>query len=370
MRLSLPFRPADRSLQVALQPTLAPHVHHVSRWHARAVGVVALALATATAGCSRKSAPHRSTDGYETVELRYQATTGNVSVAELAESLGYLAPIKLTYVGNTISGPQDIQTVATGDADFGGAFNGAIVKLVAAKVPIKAVIGYYGVDDKVGMSFYTLEQSPIRGPRDLIGKKIGVNTLGAHSEFMVKEYLARQGLTAAEPGQVTLVVVPPISTEYALRQKQIDVAALSSIFKDKALARGGLTELFSDYQLFGTFTAGSYVMTDKFLRENPRTARKFVEAAAKAIEWTRTTPRSEVVARFTQIIEARHRAEDTSIVQYWQSTGIAGRGGLIAPKEFDVWIDWLVKDHQLTAGEVTSAAVYTNELNPYASDIN
>ncbi len=59
-----------------------------------------------------------------------------MSPIELAEDLGYLAPIRLHFVGSTVSGPQSVQAVVTGDTDFGGAFNGAIIKLVAAKAPI------------------------------------------------------------------------------------------------------------------------------------------------------------------------------------------------------------------------------------------
>src|SRR6185369_14782779 len=94
--------------------------------------------------CKRSDAagasPNR--DGLEQLELRYQGFTGQVTYPELAEDLGLLAPIKLNYVGNTISGPQDIQSVVSGDTDYGGAFNGAVIKLIAAKAPIKAVVGY------------------------------------------------------------------------------------------------------------------------------------------------------------------------------------------------------------------------------------
>src|ERR1700712_3087236 len=76
----------------------------------------------------------------EKLELRYQGWASKVLLPELAEDLGYLAPVKLNWVGNTISGPQDIQATVTGDVDFGGAFNGSIVKLVAAHAPVKAVI--------------------------------------------------------------------------------------------------------------------------------------------------------------------------------------------------------------------------------------
>src|SRR6185295_18019754 len=111
-----------------------------------------------------------------------------------AESLGYLAPLRLKYVGSIFSGPQSVQAAATGDTDFGGAFNGAILNLLAGKAPIRSVIGYYGVDELRQTSFFTLNGSAIRSARDLIGKKIAVNTLGAHSEFMIKEYLTRDGL--------------------------------------------------------------------------------------------------------------------------------------------------------------------------------
>src|SRR5690242_5290507 len=138
----------------------------------------------------------------ETLELRYQGSVGAVTFPELAEELGYLSPLKLAWIGNTISGPQDIQAAATGQTDFGGAFNGAIVKLAAAKAPIKAVIGYYGSDKDSYVGYFVADGSPIKGPRDLIGKKIGVNTLGAHLEAVVKEYLKRGGLTPEEIKQV------------------------------------------------------------------------------------------------------------------------------------------------------------------------
>jgi ABC-type nitrate/sulfonate/bicarbonate transport system substrate-binding protein len=117
--------------------------------------------------------------------LRYQGWASRVIFPELAADLGYLAPITLKWVGNTISGPQDIQAAVTGDTDFGGAFNSAIERLVAAGAPIKAVIGNSGTDKDTWPGLYVLSGGAINGPRDLLGKKITVNTLGAHDEFMI-----------------------------------------------------------------------------------------------------------------------------------------------------------------------------------------
>jgi len=333
--------------------------HHPAAW-------VVLMLAAAWSGCSGKPEARSAGDGaLETLELRYQGSNSAVLLHELAEDLGYLSPLKLKWVGNTISGPQDIQTVVTGDVDVGGAFNGAIIKLVSAKAPIRAIVGYYGVDDQTWSGFFVKEDSPIRSPRDLIGKKISVNTLGAHSEFMVREYLTRAGLTPEEIKQVTLLVIPPINGEQALRQGQVDVAALGSIFRDKALERGGLRRLFSDHELYGTFTAGSLVVTHKTLRERPNAVRKLVEGTGRAIEWARSQPREVVRQRMTDIIKKRGRGEDPTIVQYWRSPGIALPGGRIADREFQIWIDWLTRDGVLKPGQIALRDLFTNEFSAF-----
>jgi len=115
--------------------------------------------------------------GLGAVTLRYQGSANNVLLPELAQDLGFFSKVKLDWVGNTISGPQDIQSAATGQTDFGGAFSGAVVKLIKAGAPVKAVVNYYGEDAKTFNGFYVKVASPIHTPRDLIGKKVAVNTL-------------------------------------------------------------------------------------------------------------------------------------------------------------------------------------------------
>lgn len=329
--------------------------------------LVVLALLAAGCGSGAQGSAPRNAEGYEKLKLRMEGFSGNVLFPELAQDLGYLAPLTLEYVGNSISGPANIQNVVTGDIDVGGAFNGAVIKLIAAGAPIRAVIGYYGADEQTWSGFFVLEDSPIRSPRDLIGKKIAMNTLGAHSEFMLKEYLRRNGLSAEQAAQVTLVVTPPVNSEQALRQKQVDVATLGGILRDKALERGGVRLLFSDFQLFGKFTAGSYVMTTRFIRENPKTARKFVEATGKAIEWARNTPREQVIARYESIVAKRKRNEDPSPLQYWKSPGVGSPRGLLSNKEFQIWLDWLVRDGQLAPGQLKADDLYTTQFDTGAS---
>ncbi|MBO0848538.1 MAG: ABC transporter substrate-binding protein [Pseudonocardia sp.] len=323
------------------------------------LGLSLAGVAVAAVGCG-------TAGGRNTRALRYQGWTGQVIPPELAADLGYLEDLKLEWVGNTISGPQDIQSAATGQVDFGGAFNGAVVKLAAAHAPITAVMGYYGKDQAEWTGYFVLEDSPIRSARDLIGRKVGMNTLGAHSEAMLDIYLQRNGLSKDEIGKVEPIVVPPVNTEQSLRQRQIEVAALDDVLREKALARGGVRTLFSDYALLGAFTAGTYVIKNSFIDRNPETVRAFVSGVGKAIEWSRTTPREQVIERFTKIVADRGRNEDTDSLRYWKSYGVAGPGGLIKDQELQVWIDWLTDRGDIQPGSVKAGDLYTNRFNPYA----
>ncbi|MFE5809040.1 ABC transporter substrate-binding protein [Streptomyces sp. NPDC056491] len=321
------------------------------------ISAAAVSCGTATAGSGGSGAQIKT--------LKYQGSAGAVTLPELAADLGYLEDLKLEWVGNTISGPQDIQSAATGQTHFGGAFNGAIVKLASSKAPIKAVISYYGVDEASFSGYYVLEDSPIRSARDLLGKKIGMNTLGAHSQAVLDIYLSRNGLAKADSSKVESLVVPPVNTDQVLRQKQIDVGVLGGILRDKAVAAGGIRPLFSDFDLLGKFSAGSYIMTERFIKQNPDTARTFVTGVAKAIEWARTTPREEVIARQTEIVKKRGRNEDASTLQYWRSYGVAEQGGRIEDKEFQLWLDWLGERGDIKPGQLKPADLYTNEFNGF-----
>jgi ABC-type nitrate/sulfonate/bicarbonate transport system substrate-binding protein len=335
---------------------------HLTIMSAAAAVVIAMTVSGCGGGAAGATSAGGSAGGAtEVKELRYQGWANTVTLPELAQDLGYFGDVKLNWVGNTISGPQDIQSAATGQTDFGGAFAGAVVKLVEAGAPVKAVINYYGEDEKTFNGFYVKEDSPIRSARDFIGKKIAVNTLGAHADAVITTYLQKNGLSAEEIKQVQLVVVPPNDTEEAIRRGQVDAGSLGSILQDKAIANGGLRSVFSDAELFGTFAGGPYVLRTDFIAKNPNTTRTFTTGVAKAIEWERTTPREEVIARFTKILQERGRNENPAALQYWKSVGVPAKGE-IKDEDFTRWGKWL-KDTGIVNGELDPKKIYTNEFN-------
>jgi ABC-type nitrate/sulfonate/bicarbonate transport system substrate-binding protein len=324
-----------------------------------------IAIVTGVSGCGSTDNAAAASGGSQAKVLRYQGWANQVTLPELAQDLGYLGDVKLKWVGNTISGPQDIQAAQTGATDFGGAFNGAVAKLITSGAPLKAVITYYGSDEHAFNGFYVLDNSSIRGPRDLIDKKIGVNTLGGHNEAVIHTYLSKAGLSEDDIKKVQLVPLPPPNTDQALRAGQIDVAALSGQFREQTLAKGGVRAVFTDSQFFGDFSAGTYVLKDDFITKNPDTVKAFVTGVAKAIEWTKATPHDAVIARYTKIIEARGRNESTDSLKYWHSTGVATKDGVIEDADFTRWSDWLAATSGVKNLDVKS--LYTNEFNPAAT---
>jgi ABC-type nitrate/sulfonate/bicarbonate transport system substrate-binding protein len=332
----------------------------------RGLGACLLALSLVSlSACDSKPATAPASGELETLEFRYPGSAGWVTQEELAEDLGYLAPVKLVNIGMSTGGPQGIQMVLSGDADISSqSFNGAVVKVVASGAPVTAVIAAYGSTRDALGGYYVLDDSAIHGPRDLIGKKMGVNTVGAQMEFMLREYLSRGGLSKEEIEQVELVVIPPGSGEQLLRQRQVDVTA---IYFGIGTERGGLRRLFRDDDLYGSLPVGAYVMSNRFLTENPNTSRHVIGAIARATEWTKTTPLEEVHARLYKIIEKRQRNENPALIKYWTGLGLeAAPYGALRDEDFQIWIDWLIRDGQLQPGQVDLKKVYTNAFNPHA----
>ncbi|GIJ00075.1 ABC-type nitrate/sulfonate/bicarbonate transport system substrate-binding protein [Sediminihabitans luteus] len=323
-------------------------------------GVLVLALTA----CSASSATTRD-DG--TTVLRYQGAVASVGYPELAEDLGYFEDVELEWVGDVTGGPASIQAAVTGETDYGNAFNGAIAKLASTGAGVTSVITYYGADDLTASHFYALEGSGVTGARDLIGKKVGVNTLGAQSETVLRDWLAHEGLSRDEIDEVELVVIPPVNAEQVLREGQVDAVSLGGVLQDTALERGGLTALFGEADLYGEFGYGSIIFRDDFIARNEDAVADFVQGTARAIRWAQTSPPEEVRERYVSILEERDRGETTDLVKYWKSTSIPTPGGVIQEDEISRWVEWLEDDGQIEPGSLDVPDLYTNEYNPYAN---
>ena len=339
------------------------------RWGAFAVIAMALGLALGLSACGGGSnaTADNGSGGDETTTIRYQAGAGTISPLEIADALGYLGDLQITSVGDVTGGPESIQAVATGQADISSiAFDGSIVKAISAGANVKAVIGAYGSNKLSYAALYTLAGSPIKSAKDLVGKKIGVNTLGANEEAFIKLWLKKEGLSADEIGGVQFVVIPPVNAEEALREKQLDGVVLGGALAELAISNGGVTAVAKDIDVLGDYTGNSLVMNNDFIASNPKTTKTLVGGLAKAVSWLQTTPRAQVIKVAEKVAAERGRPEDKESLKFWKSQGVANQGGVIEPKEFSTWIKLQEEEGELQSGQVTLDDAYTNQFNPYS----
>jgi len=319
-------------------------------------------ITLAASGCARSGAQA----GEQDKVLQYLVSPGAVNLAELAEGLGYFDTIRLEIVGNSVGGPESIQLAATGEIDFGISFQGAILKSHAKGVKVKAVVASSGTSGGNGLYGYVLEDSGIRSGRDLIGKKVAVNILGANLEFATKAYLKQEGLTDDEIRTVSFITLPASNYEQGLRSRQVDLVLLSGINQEVALSHGGIRELFAERDVVGEYVSNSFFFSEAYIRNNPDTVREFTAGVARAIEWVRNTPLDEVKAKLAEILEKRGTKENTSLVRYFRKPGIASEGGLLSEHDFQIVLDWLEANGEIAKGAVNVRDVFTNEFNPYA----
>jgi len=330
-------------------------------------GLAAAAIvATAASACGGASGAAQDADG--TTTLRYQTGPGLMNYAELADALGYYEDVELKYVGQVQGGPEALRALATDQIDFANAFQGAIAKVVATGVPVTAVVASYGSTDDVDMQLITLDKSPIRSGKDLIGKKVAVNTLGANSEAIIDTYLVDEGLTPEEIAEVTLVPLPGVNQEAALRDGTVDAALLSFATKEFALKNGGLRTLATDTDFVGSYNGGSYAVADSLIEQNPEAAEEFTAGIAKAIEFEQTHSVEEVREVYGGWLDAQGRSEEKEVYALWSGNGVATKGGVLDEKDFEIWLDWLDAEGEVDADELDVDEIFTNEFNPYAEE--
>lgn len=321
--------------------------------------VLAASLVTALAGCGDDTE-----DAAQARVIEYSNGAGSGNLAEIADALGYLAAFELKRIGDSSGGPESLQQLASGDIDFAMSYNGAIIKVASAGVPITSVITYSGSTEKVGNSILVPEDSSIRGPKDLVGKKVAVNTLGANYEAILDTYLRRGGLTEDEIAKVTLVPLPGVASEGGLREGRVEAGVFGRGARESALAAGGLRTLVSDYELFGDYNIGTVVLADEFIEKHRDVAEEFVEGLAKANDWLAEHTIEEARELLTDYLIERGRDEEVEALRFWVGNGVGTEHGQIQAKDFELPLEWLVAEGEIDPKSFDLEDIWTNDLNP------
>jgi NitT/TauT family transport system substrate-binding protein len=145
--------------------------------------------------------------------------------------------------------------------------------------------------------------SGITTGKDLEGKTVGVNTRNNVIWLYARAWIKATG---GDPDKVTYKEIPHPQMEDALRQKQVDAGYMVIPYVALATAKPEFKAIGHPYSTVQLgVDVGQYLTTSKFLTERPETAKKFIRALRRGIEWynaNRGKPELlSIVSGFTRI---------------------------------------------------------------------
>lgn len=288
----------------------------------------------------------------EEVKFRYLASQGGLSAHELAAELGYFdgTGITIENVGYATGGPASLIALASGDVEIGSAATSAVLNSIIGGNDFVAAYPSNGINDEVQSIFYVLEDSPIRDIKDIAGKTVAVNTLGAHLDYTIREALHSVGLPSDAANQI---VVPGPQLEQVLRSGQVDVSAFGywqTTFEGAAKQKGGLRAIFDDTDVLGEIAGGFIVLRRDFIEKHPEAAKVFVEQSERALDYARENP-EETKKIFVKALA--ERGENPDIAQFFRGYGVRP-GGKAVERDLQFWIDVLVREGKLKEGQLSA----------------
>jgi NitT/TauT family transport system substrate-binding protein len=142
--------------------------------------------------------------------------------------------------------------------------------------------------------------SPVRTPKDLEGKTIGINTLQAIAEVTAKAALARY---AVDVNTLKFVEVPFPDMVPALAQGRVDAAFVVEPFLTAGLDAGNRVAVHAFEETMPGLTVATYFTTEKWAKSNPALLRRFVTAMNQSLDYARTQPDAvrAIVPTYTRI---------------------------------------------------------------------
>ncbi|MDR1609058.1 MAG: ABC transporter substrate-binding protein [Deltaproteobacteria bacterium] len=267
--------------------------------------------------------------------------------------------LKMDFIG-TVPTPQYVAAVVSGRIDVSpGSHINRTIAGISAGAKILAVAGKTESTERVPhMIGIVPKSSPIKEAKDLIGKKIGIPTIGGCNEYTPYAWLGKNGVTDPKT-KVEVIVLPEKNLEQVLRQGEIDLAMIHKV-PSEIVRQGEFKIIFSDYDVWGSDGGQTpFYFSTEFIKKEPETVRAFVASIAEIVNWANANPDE------TRAITAKRTNTSFDYVneRYYSPNAI------IRPETAQVWIDLLTSYGEIKPG-ITLEQIYTNEFNPYYKQAN
>jgi ABC-type nitrate/sulfonate/bicarbonate transport system substrate-binding protein len=263
-----------------------------------------------------------------------------------------------------------LQALLANNVDVAGSAWPTWINIVARGGKIKALLGTIvsTKDNRSGNSgLLVLDESGIRTIKDLVGKRIAVNVLGAEADYVIRKYLKNNGISIS---QVELVVVPSENQEQMLRSRQVDAASWTTsggAYFEMTVEKGGIRELpgTRNYDVKGESVRHGIGFRNDFIAKHPDAVQKYIRAydVTRRLMYDFFQKDPEGVRKAYADISAE-KGGNPRLAKYYQATSWTPDFPFIRDQDFQWWIDRFVEDGVLKQGQIKPSDIYTNEFNP------
>jgi NitT/TauT family transport system substrate-binding protein len=210
-----------------------------------------------------------------------------------------------------------VQLVAAGWTPFAIASGDQVLKARAQGMPIVTVVNWFR---RFPVAVVALEESGIRGPADLVGRKVGVpETFGAASYIGWRALAASTGL---EEEDVQLEVIGYAALEN-LTVGRVEAAVVYANNEPVQLDQRGYDTILIPVADYAPLVSNGLITNEETLRENPELVRAFARAFLKGLADTLDDPDAafEICKTYVEGLEeneAVQRAVLEATLTYWQ----------------------------------------------------
>ncbi|MFE2431049.1 ABC transporter substrate-binding protein [Streptomyces sp. NPDC059373] len=257
------------------------------------VALVVLALAAPLAACGGSAGSSSTVKANKDGLVPVTVLRSNGAIFEslyIAQQQGYFkkAGLAVTIKAGAQDTSQNAPSILNGEAQFAMTDSSGFLKGAAQKMPIRIVTGLQsavaGGDPSDGL--LVKKSSSIKTFSDLEGKTVGLAALGGTIQF-ITEYLVQKD--GGDPSKVKFVALPTTSLNDAASSGKTDAVFSFGTFYAAGKA-AGLRSVGNGMNDLPGITQGLLFASQKYLSANAATAKKFIDAVAKAITYANAHP--------------------------------------------------------------------------------
>lgn len=262
-------------------------------------------------------------------------------------------------------GSKTLQALVAGSTDIAVGFYDHTIQMQSQN---KAVVAFVQLARNSGLVLAggkTSKFDPAK-PETIKGAKIGITSPGSSSDFFVRYYLQRNGLSADD---VSLIGVGSGSAAVAaLEQGKVDLLVnydpAATFIEAKGVGKilidarsdDGAKAIYG-----GIYPTSVLYATQSYIEDNPETVQKVTNATVKALEWMNSHSAEEIVEKLPKEFISGDR--DTYVKAVENAKAIFSKDGHISDEDIKTPLAVLKSFNDKVAGaDIDLSKTYTNEF--------